>query len=435
MVLQLIPIDVKTASTVPTADYINVRVDSNVNIKISKDEELIKLAAQNFLGKDTNYIASIAREVLEGNVREIVGSMKLEEMVKDRQKFAELVKENAEPDLKAMGLEIISFNVQNFIDDNGVIENLGIDNIVSIKKNAEISKANSEKEIAKARAMARKEANDAQVESEQSIAIKNNELALKKADLRMKEDAKKAQADAAYEIEQEQQRKTLETVQAEADIIRQEKAIEIKEKEALVREKELEANIRKQADADTYRRMKDAEAKAYEQQKIADVEQYKAIKEYEILREKANAELVAEQKKAEGISAVGEAEAKAIKAKLLAEAEGLDRKAEAMSKMQQAAVIEMIVDKLPEIVKNAASPLSNVDSITMYGEGNSAKLVEDVMMTTGKIMEGIEGSTGLNVKALLSGALGGKMFNGNNDLNIEKIANQVADVIVESDML
>lgn len=435
LVLQLIPIDVKTASTVPTADYINVRVDSNVNIKISKDEELIKLAAQNFLGKDTNYIASIAREVLEGNVREIVGSMKLEEMVKDRQKFAELVKENAEPDLKAMGLEIISFNVQNFIDDNGVIENLGIDNIVSIKKNAEISKANSEKEIAKARAMARKEANDAQVESEQSIAIKNNELALKKADLRMKEDAKKAQADAAYEIEQEQQRKTLETVQAEADIIRQEKAIEIKEKEALVREKELEANIRKQADADTYRRMKDAEAKAYEQQKIADVEQYKAIKEYEILREKANAELVAEQKKAEGISAVGEAEAKAIKAKLLAEAEGLDRKAEAMSKMQQAAVIEMIVDKLPEIVKNAASPLSNVDSITMYGEGNSAKLVEDVMMTTGKIMEGIEGSTGLNIKALLAGALGGKMFNGNNDLNIEKIANQVADVIVESDML
>ena len=431
LILQLIPIDVKTASTVPTADYINVRVDSNVNVKISKDEKLIKLAAQNFLGKDTKYIANIAREVLEGNMREIVGSMKLEEMIKDRQKFAELVKQNAEPDLKAMGLEIISFNVQNFIDDNGVIENLGIDNIVSIKKNAEISKANSEKEIARARAIARKEANDAQVESEQSIAIKNNELALKKADLRMMEDAKKAQADAAYDIEQEQQRKTLEIVQAEADIVRQEKAIEIKEKEALVREKELESKIRKQADADTYKRMKDAEAKAYEQQKVADVEQYKAIKEYEILIEKANAELVAEQKKAEGISAVGKAEADAIKAKLLAEAEGLDRKAEAMSKMQQAAVIEMIVDKLPEIVKNAASPLSNVDSITMYGEGNSAKLVEDVMMTTGKIMEGIQGSTGLDVKALLSGALGGKIFNGNN-ADAEEIANKVIDAISES---
>lgn len=431
LMLQLIQIDVKTASTVPTADYINVRADSNVNIKISKDEELIKLAAQNFLGKDTNYIATIAREVLEGNIREIIGKMKLEEMVRDRQKFAELVKENAEPDLNAMGLEIISFNVQNFVDDNGVIENLGIDNIVSIKKNAEISRANSEKEIAKARAMARKEANDAQVESEQQIAIKNNELALRKAELKIKEDAKMAEADAVYKIQEEQQRKTLESVQAEADIIRQEKAIEIKEKEALVRERELEANVKKEADADAYRRMKEAEANAYEQQKIADVEQYKAIKEYEILKEKANAELVAKQKEAEGISAVGLAEADAIKAKLLAEAEGLDRKAEAMSKMQQAAVIEMIVDKLPEIVKNAAAPLANVDKITMYGEGNSAKMIEDVMLTTGKIMEGIEGSTGLDVKALISGALGGKLSVGNS-VNVEEIANQVIDVMNET---
>ncbi len=149
LTLQLIQIDVKTASTVPTADYINVRVDSNVNVKVGSNEELIKLSAQNFLGKDTNYIAGVAREVLEGNVREIVGTMKLEDMVKDRKKFAEAVKENAEPDLNAMGLELISFNVQNFIDDNKVIENLGIDNIVTIQKNAEIAKANSEKDIAK----------------------------------------------------------------------------------------------------------------------------------------------------------------------------------------------------------------------------------------------------------------------------------------------
>ena len=446
LVLQLIPIDVKTASTIPTADYINVRVDSNVNIKISTDDELIKLSAQNFLGKDTSYIANIAREVLEGNVREIVGKLKLEEMVKDRQKFAELVKENAEPDLRAMGLEIISFNVQNFIDDNGVIENLGIDNIVSIKKNAEISKANSEKEIAKARAMARQEANDAQVEAEQSIAIKNNELALKKSDLRIEEDKRRAKADIAYEIEQEEQRKTLEVVQAEADIVKQEKAIDIKEKEALVKEKELEANVRKLADADKYKKMqladaeayqrqKATEAEAFEKQKEADVEQYRKKKEYEILKEKAEAELIAEQKKAEGISAVGKAEAEAIKAKLMAEAQGLEAKAEAMSKMQQAAVVEMIVDKLPEIVKNAASPLSNVNTITMYGDGNSAKLVEDVMMTTGKIMEGIEGSTGLNVKALLAGALGGRIFNGNNSANIEEIANQAVQMISDSDRI
>ncbi len=161
--LQLIPIDVKTASTVPTADYINIKVDAAVNVKVSSNKEQLELAAQNFLNKKTDYIAQVAREVLEGNMREIVGKMNLEEMVSDRQKFANLVKENAAPDLAAMGLDIISFNVQNFVDSNGVIENLGVDNIVKIQKNAAISRAESEKEIAKAQANAQREANEAQI--------------------------------------------------------------------------------------------------------------------------------------------------------------------------------------------------------------------------------------------------------------------------------
>lgn len=168
--LQLIPIDVKTSSAVPTADYINIRVDAAVNVKISDDEQRLGLAAQNFLNQPTDYIKQVAREVLEGNMREIVGKMNLEEMVSDRQKFATLVKENSEPDLAAMGLDIVSFNVQNFVDENGVIENLGVDNIVKIQKNAAISRAESEKEIARAQAIAKKEANDAQVSSELEIA-------------------------------------------------------------------------------------------------------------------------------------------------------------------------------------------------------------------------------------------------------------------------
>ncbi len=164
--LQLIPIDVKTSNAVPTADYININVDATVNVKISDNEERLKLAAQNFLNKNAEYIGRVAREVLEGNVREIVGKMALEEMVSDRQKFAMLVKENAEPDLASMGLDIISFNVQNFVDGNGVIENLGVDNIVKIQKNAAISRAESEKEIAKAQASAKREANEAEVNSQ-----------------------------------------------------------------------------------------------------------------------------------------------------------------------------------------------------------------------------------------------------------------------------
>lgn len=148
--LRLIPIDVKTSNAVPTADYININVDATVNVKISNEPEKLRLAAENFLNKNTEYIAGVAREVLEGNVREIVGKMKLEEMVSDRQKFATLVKENAEPDLAAMGLDIISFNVQNFVDGNEVIENLGIDNIVKLKRQQQLPEQKV-KEISKLR--------------------------------------------------------------------------------------------------------------------------------------------------------------------------------------------------------------------------------------------------------------------------------------------
>lgn len=217
--LRLIPIDVKTSNAVPTADYININVDATVNVKISNNPEKLRLAAENFLNKNTEYIAGVAREVLEGNVREIVGKMKLEEMVSDRQKFANLVKENAEPDLAAMGLDIISFNVQNFVDGNEVIENLGIDNIVKIKKAAAIARAESERDIKVAQASADKESNDAAVAAQTEIAKKQNELAIKKSELQMEADTKKAMADAAYDIQKEEQRQA-EAQKAEAEAMR-----------------------------------------------------------------------------------------------------------------------------------------------------------------------------------------------------------------------
>lgn len=156
LTLQLIQIDVKTSNSVPTADYINVIADGNVNVKVSSNPELLSIAAENFLNKDVSDIAKVAREVLEGNMREIIGQMTLEEMVNDRKKFAEMVAENADPDFRAMGLEIVSFNVQNFSDEQGLIENLGIDNTVKIQKKAAIAKADAEKEIAIAQAEAQK---------------------------------------------------------------------------------------------------------------------------------------------------------------------------------------------------------------------------------------------------------------------------------------
>lgn len=372
LTLELIPIDVKTSSAVPTADYININVDAAVNVQIGRSKESIEKASKNFLNKKAQVISQIAREVLEGNMREIIGQMKLEEMVTDRQKFANLVKENAEPDLAAMGLDIVSFNVQNFIDNDHVIENLGVDNIVKISKAAAISRAESEKEIAAAQSKADKEKNDARVEADLEIAKKRNELELSKADLKIKEDTARAKADAAYKIQEQEQRKTVEIATTDADIAKQEKEAELQRQLADVREQALNAEVRKQADADKYKREKEAEASLIEKQKEAEAATYAAQQRAEARRAEAEASLYEKQKEAEGIEAVGKAQASAIQAQGIAEAEAMEKKAEAYAKYNNAAVIEMMVKILPEMAGKIAEPLKSIDKVNIYGGGDGS---------------------------------------------------------------
>lgn len=407
--LQLISIDVRTASAVPTADYINIRVDAVANIKIGIDEEKLKLAGQHFLNKDTRYIAENAQQVLEGNMREIVGSMNLQEVIKDRQKFAELVKANAEPDLAAMGLDIVNFNVQNFSDENGVIENLGIDNITQIRKSAAIAKAQGERDIAMAQSDADRQANEARIAAQTDIATKNNDLAVRQAELKKTADIKKAEADAAYQIQQETQRKTVEITTADANIAKQEREIILKQKEAEVMEKSLDANVKKKADAEKYATQMSADADLYQRQRDAEASKYELVQQAEALKLQADADRYSKEQDAIAIRLKGIAEADAIKAKALAEAEGIDKKAEAMTKMGQAAVLEMYFNALPDVVKNAAAPLANVDKITMWGDSSNGKLTSDVMSIVTQVTDGLKESTGVDLSAVLSGFIGGKL--------------------------
>ena len=404
--LRLIPIDVKTSNAVPTADYININVDATVNVKISNEPDKLRLAAENFLNKPTDYVAAVAREVLEGNVREIVGKMKLEEMVSDRQKFANLVKENAEPDLAAMGLDIISFNVQNFVDGNEVIENLGIDNIVKIKKAAAIARAESERDIKVAQAAADKESNDAAVLAQTEIAKKQNELAIKKSELQLDADTKKAMADAAYEIQKEEQRKTIEITTANANIARQEREIELQEKAVAVKERALEAEIKKQAEADKYAAQQKADAILYQRQKDAEAKQFEAQREAEARKAQAAADRFAKEQEAEGIRAVGEAEAKAIEAKGLAEAQAMEKKAEAYAKYNKAAVAEMMIRVLPEIAAQVAAPLQQIDKITIIGGGEGANGVDQVAgnvpVVMAKVFESMKQATGIDLANIIN---------------------------------
>lgn len=223
------------------------------------------------------------------------------------------------------------------------------------------------------------------------IAEKQTSLAIRQAELKQQSDVKKAEADAAYSIQEQEQRKTIEVASANADIARAERTAELKAKEVDVAKQTLDAEIRARADAQRYAAEQEAEAELFRRTK------------------EAEAKMIERQREAEGIRAVGEAETAAIRLKALAEAEGIDKKAEAMKKYGEAAVIEMIMAALPEIAKNVAEPLSKVDKITMYGEGNSAKLLSDIVNGTTQVNEGISAGMGIDIKSLIMGALGGKM--------------------------
>ena len=426
LALGAIQIDVKTSSAVPTAEYINVRVDSNVNVRVGQGMEMIELACQNFLNLPREEINRKVRDLLEGNVREIIGQMRLTEMVSDRKAFSEKVQENAVPDLARFGLELVSFNVQNFMDENGVIENLGIDNVEQIRKKAAIAKSDAQREIAIAEAENAKASNDAKVKAAEEIAKRNNDLAIKQAELKQESDTKKAQADAAMAIEAENQRKLKEIALANANLAKQEKEIELKEREVAIKERALEAEIKKTAEAQKYAEQQDADAKLYAAQKAADADLFERTRKAEA--EKIEAEKQADAEKAlaeaakvkalaeaEGIAAVGKAEAEAIRAKAQAEADGLMQKAEAMKQYGEAAmadmqmeVIKAYFEQLPAIAKAVGDGYQGVDKIVMLGN-DSGQLAGNIMNTTTQISEGLSESIGIDLKSMLSAFMGGKI--------------------------
>ena len=410
LIVKQISVDIKTNGYVPTLDFIGVDIDAVAKIRVKTDPDGIKLAMKNFLNMHEDQIITALTDSLQGNMREIIGTVKLKELCTDRKKFGDEVQEKAQKDMNALGIEIISCNIQRIEDEKGLIVALGQDNMSQIQKDASIAKAQAERDVAIAEAEASKAANEARVLANTDIAIKQNELKIKQAELKRESDLKQAEADAAYKIQEETQRKVIETTAVEADIARQQKSVELKKQEAEVKEQELAAAIKKQADADKYRQQQMADVELYRRQKDAEAKKFEMEREAEAMRIKADAIKYQAEQDAEAIRARGIAEAEAIKAKGIAEAEATEKKAEAMSKMKEAAVLEMFFKVLPDIAANVAKPLENIDRITMYGEGNTAKLVEDITKSTTQITTGLTEGLGFDLKSVLAGALGSKVL-------------------------
>lgn len=402
--LSLIQVDIKTASAVPTKEFINIFVDGVANIKIDSSSEALAKASQIFLQQNLDGIKAIAKEVLEGNMREIIGQMRLEELVHNRDLFAEKVKDNAMQDMAKMGLQIINLTIQNFVDNNKVIENLGVDNIAQISKNASIARAQAERDVQIAQSEANEAANKARVESERLIVEQNTVLSLRSAELKTQSDTAKATADAAYSIEEQKRLEQINIAKVNADIAKREREVELGQKEVELQERQLEAQIKKTAEAERYAAEQRALADLYKRQKAAEARKFELVQEAEALRAKAEADKFAAEQEAAGILAKGRAEAEAI-----------EKKAEAMKLMGEASVLELILNSnvLPDIVKAYSEPLAaaygRIDNITMYGEGNTANLAKEITNNGSQVIDSLEKTLGIDVKSLLAGVLGTKL--------------------------
>ena len=369
-------ISVETEEFIPTSDFINIQVDAIAQVSIDVENGM-DIAMRNFLNKNMDEIKTSIAKTLQGNLREIIGTMELKNICQNKAEFSKQVKENAEEDIANLGISIISFNVQNIKDKENLISDLGIDNREKIRKSASIAKADSLKEVSINQAKADNESNTAEIESQTEIAKRENELAIKRAELKTEEDKAKARADATYDIESQRVRKDLEKATQEAEIAKREKEIELQAKEAEVTEKKLDAEIKKKADADRYAEEMKAEAELFKRKK--------------------------EEKEAEAIKKKGEAEADAIRMKGIAEAEAMDKKAEAMKKYGEAAILEMLIGVLPDIAKAVAEPISSISDVKIIGSGSQgvSDISGNVPIVMAQVMETVKEATGVDLQDVI----------------------------------
>ena len=403
-------VDVKTSMPVPTHDFIDVMVDAVCKVRVMPTPEGTRLAAKNFLNMSSAEIASSIKDSLEGNMREVIGAISLQGLVTDRDAFSDQIQQKAAKDMAKLGLEILSCNIQNISDQKGLINDLGADNTYKIKKDAAINKANAEKEIAIAESDAKKAANDVRVKNDTEIAERNNELAIKQADLKKVADTKQAEADAAYEIQKQEQQKTVNERTIDAQIARTKREQILADEQVKVTENKLRAEVNAQADAAKYNTEVDGKARKFKmetdagaelerQKREEEAKAYMAEQEAKAVKAKADAAKYAALQEAAGIEAKGKAEATATQAKLTAEAEGIRAKgnaeAEAMDKKSEAfkksefARLEMVLEMqkavLPQVAQSVAEPMSQIKDVRIYG--NSGSEIQGISQNVPAVMQ------------------------------------------------
>lgn len=367
--LGAVQVQLTTENDIPTQDAILIHACAVANFQIGQTPELIETASKNYLNLDKEEMTRQVTEVMLGKMREVIGQMDLKELMRDRESFNAKVFCGSKDDLANLGLELRTFNVQDFSDSQGIIRSMGADQAAEIKKEAEL----------------------AQIKAAEEVAIRQNQLDLKQADLKKQADKAKAEADMVKATVTAEKQRELYIAQQEAEIAAETKKVELAERQADVRERELNATVKKQAEADRY---------AAEQAAEADL--YKRTKQAEATRLKGESEGVAEKAHGEGVAA------------------GIKAQAEAYNGMDNPYLLaNRYIDIMPKVAEQVAKPLTAVDSIKMYGSGNAQKLVKETTSIVDQVASGLKDSTGIDLPSLLNGLI------SNPDIDADSAENSV----------
>ncbi len=402
--LELMTIEVVTTG-VYTSQGVPVTVDGVAQVKVGSDEVSMITAAEQFLSKNVAEIQNVALQTLEGHLRAILGTLSVEEIYRDRDKFAQRVQEVSALDMRNMGLVIVSFTIKNIHDTQGYLDALGQARIAEVKRDAAIGQANAQRDANIQAAHARQEGETAKFIAETKIAESQKDYAVQKADYDAEVNRKRAEAELAYTLQQNISNQKVKEEEVQIAVVEKRKQIEVQQQEVARRERELEATVRKPAEAEQFRQRTLAEARKYTLETEAEGQ---ASATRNLGTGEADANKARGLAEADIIKAKGLTQAEVIQAQGYAEAEATSKKADAWQQYTQAAILQQLLDKLPELARAVAEPLARTDKIVVINSGGDAhsgtgasRITRDVTDTVAQLPAVIEALTGLDLMALL----------------------------------
>jgi flotillin len=401
--LELLTIDVQQEQDVYTSKGVPVRVDGVAQIKVKGDDVSIATAAEQFLSKTTDEIKGVAMQTLEGHLRAILGTMTVEDIYQNRDAFASKVQEVAAGDMANMGLGIVSFTIKDIRDSQGYLEALGKPRIAQVKRDAQIAQAEADRDAMIKSSQATQAGQEAKFLADTKIAEAQRDYQSNVAQYQAAVNQKKAEADLAYDLQKYKTGQLVKAEEVQVTIVEKQKQIELQQQEIMRKQKELEANVQKPADAERYKVETLANARKFQLETEA---------AGSAAATKANGFANADVAKATGIAeaeankARGLAEAAIIEAQGKATAEAMRMKAESFKQYNEAAVVEMIIRVLPDVAGKISEPLSKMEKMIIINSGNgvgggASKLTGDVTQIVAQLPPVIESLTGINLEKLL----------------------------------